>query len=96
MNGWQKLKNIFNKDKKICRSALFHLIDIPGATLDIYLHHLSAAGFIKKLYEKELNPIPYYKLILEIPKKITFHEVIEMSHNPWMTWFKYPELIERK
>jgi len=99
MNEWQKVIDLLNKNKKIYRTTMLTLLDTHHITLNSYLRCLTKAGFIKELSKNTGGKFPlpvYYKLLLKIPKKITYNEAVELSNNPWMTWFKYLELIERK
>ncbi len=100
MTGWQELKDMLNKEKKVSISEIFCSIKVHGNTRELYLRYLMDAGFIRRTMElpdqQYMIPESYYILILKIPEKMTLHEVVELSKNPWMTWFKYPELMERK
>jgi hypothetical protein len=71
---------------------------VTASTVRNYLKTLVGCGFISREYKHLSDKNLYvpassvYILKYKIPDKLTYNEARKLSKNPWMIWFKYPEI----
>lgn len=108
MSVWNRLKDVLNEEEEIPISLINNKFSGPHreknlgtvaySTVRNYLKTLEKCGFVYRAYkdisDEELY-IPSLTVIVlkyKIPKRLTYKEARKLSKNPWMVWFKYPQI----
>lgn len=103
-----ELKKLLNEEIEVSLNVLNNkfggtkgyksLKTVSFSTIRNYIKVLEECNFIFKTYKNisdqdlYVPPFPVVVLKYKIPDKLTYKEARTLSKNPWMIWFKYPQI----
>lgn len=108
MSTWIELKELLNQECEIGLNVINNkfagskgyknLGTVTYSTLRNYINVLEDCGFIYRSYKNisddglQIPLVTVVTLKYKIPKRLTYKEARKLSKNPWMVWFKYPQI----
>jgi hypothetical protein len=94
-----ELKKLLNEEMEVSLNVLYNkfagtkgyksLKTVSFSTIRNYIKVLEDCDFVFRSYRHTFQIIV---LKYKIPDKLTYKEARTLSKNPWMVWFKYPQI----